>query len=180
MSGDAESGVTIMKMDVGLDTGDMAMIERMPIGADMTAGEMHDALSQMGARLMPTALGALERGTLQFTPQPEAGVTYAAKIEKGETRIDWRKSWHEVHNHICGLSPFPGAWCELNGERIKVLRTTRGEGRGAPGSVLDDKLTIACGEGAVRIVELQKAGSKAMKAEEFLRGTPLVHGAVLA
>ncbi len=180
MAGDAESGVTIMKMDVGLDTGDMAMIERMPIGADMTAGELHDALSQMGARLMPTALSALERGTLQFTPQPDAGVTYAAKIEKGETRIDWRKPWNEVHNHIRGLSPFPGAWCELNGERVKVLRTTKGEGSGASGSVLDDKLTIACGEGAVRIVELQKAGSKAMKADEFLRGTPLAHGAVLA
>src|SRR4029079_5374965 len=107
MAGDADSGVTIMKMDVGLDTGDMAMIERLPIGADMTAGELHDALSQMGARLMPTALGALERGTLQFTPQPEAGVTSAAKIEKGETRIDWRKPWSEVHNHIRGLSPFP-------------------------------------------------------------------------
>ena len=180
MAGDADSGVTIMKMDVGLDTGDMAMIERLPIGADMTAGELHDALSQMGARLMPTALGALERGTLQFTPQPEVGVTYAAKIEKGETRIDWRKPWNEVHNYIRGLSPFPGAWFELNGERVKVLRTTKGEGSGAPGSVLDDKLTIACGEGAVRIVELQKAGSKAMKADEFLRGTPLARGAALA
>ena len=180
MAGDADSGVTIMKMDVGLDTGDMAMIERLPIGADMTAGELHDALSQMGARLMPPALGALERRTLQFTPQPEAGVTYAAKIEKGETRIDWRKPWSEVHNHIRGLSPFVGAWCELNGERVKVLRTTRGEGGGAPGSALDDKLTIACGEGSVRIVELQKAGSKAMKADEFLRGTPLAPGAALA
>lgn len=179
MSGDAESGVTIMKMDVGLDTGDMAMIERMPIGADMTAGELHDALSQMGARLMPTALGALERGTLQFTPQPEAGVTYAAKIEKGETRIDWRKPWNQVHNHIRGLSPFPGAWCELNGERVKVLRTTKGEGSGAPGSVLDDNLTIACGDGAVRIVELQRAGSKAMKADEFLRGAQLGRGSQL-
>lgn len=179
MAGDAESGVTIMKMDVGLDTGDMATAERMPISADMTAGELHDALSQMGARLMPTALGALERGTLQYTSQPAAGVTYAAKIEKGETRIDWRKPWSEVHNHIRGLSPFPGAWCELNGERVKVLHTTKGEGSGAPGSVLDDKLTIACGGGAIRIVELQKAGSKAMKADEFLRGTPLAHGAVL-
>ena len=180
MAGDVESGVTIMKMDVGLDTGDMAMVERLPIGADMTAGELHDALSQMGARLMPTALGALERGTLQFTPQPEAGVIYAAKIEKGETRIDWSKPWADVHNHIRGLSPFPGAWSELNGERVKVLRTTKGEGSGAPGSVLDARLTVACGEGAVRIVELQKAGSKAMKADEFLRGTPLAPGAALA
>jgi methionyl-tRNA formyltransferase len=180
MAGDAETGVTIMKMDIGLDTGDMAMVERLPISADMTAGELHDALSLLGARMMPTALGAHERGTLQFTPQPEAGVTYAAKIEKGETRIDWRKSWNEVHNHIRGLSPFPGAWCELDGERVKVLRTTKGEGSGAPGSVLDDRLTIACGEGAVRIVELQKAGARVMKADEFLRGTPLSAGARLS
>jgi methionyl-tRNA formyltransferase len=179
MAGDAKTGVTIMKMDVGLDTGDMAMVERVPIGADMTAGELHDSLSLLGARMMPTALSAHERGTLQFTPQPDAGVTYATKIDKAETRIDWRKPWHEVHNHIRGLSPFPGAWCELEGERVKILRTTKGDGSGAPGSVLDDRLTIACGEGAVRIVELQKAGSKAMKADEFLRGTPLATGARL-
>ena len=180
MAGDVESGVTIMKMDVGLDTGDMAMVERIPIGADMTAGELHDALSLLGARMMPAALGAHERGTLTFTPQPEEGVTYAAKIEKAETRIDWRKPWSEVHNHIRGLSPFPGAWCELSGERVKILRTTKGEGSGAPGALLDDKLTIACGEGAVRIVELQKAGSRTMKTGEFLRGTPLPAGARLA
>ena len=180
MAGDAESGVTIMRMDVGLDTGDMAMVERIPIGADMTAGELHDALSLLGARMMPAALGAHERGTLTFTPQPEEGVTYAAKIEKAETRIDWRKPWSEVHNHIRGLSPFPGAWCELSGERVKILRTTKGEGSGAPGALLDDKLTIACGEGAVRIVELQKAGSRTMKTGEFLRGTPLPAGARLA
>ena len=180
MAGDAESGVTIMSMDVGLDTGDMAMVERIPIGADMTAGELHDALSLLGARMMPAALGAHERGTLKFTPQPEEGVTYAAKIEKAETRIDWRKPWSEVHNHIRGLSPFPGAWCELSGERVKILRTTKGEGSGAPGALLDDKLTIACGEGAVRIVELQKAGSRTMKTGEFLRGTPLPAGARLA
>lgn len=179
MAGDAESGVTIMKMDEGLDTGAMAMIERAPIGADMTAGELHDALARLGADLMPRALGALERGTLQLTPQPADGVTYAAKIDKGETRVDWSKPWSVVHNHVRGLSPFPGAWCELGGDRIKLLRTTRGEGRGASGTVLDDRLTVACGEGAVRIVELQRAGKQPMKADEFLRGTPVRAGTVL-
>jgi methionyl-tRNA formyltransferase len=181
MAGDAESGVTVMKMDAGLDTGAMAMIERMPIGADMTTAELHDRLARLGGDLMARAIGALERGGLQFVPQPEAGVTYAAKIDKGETRIDWAKPWGAVHNHIRGLSPFPGAWCELPGiGRVKVLRSTKGEGNGSPGTVLDDRLTIACGDGAVRIVELQKAGSRAMKADEFLRGTPIAPGTVLA
>jgi methionyl-tRNA formyltransferase len=180
MAGDAESGVTVMKMDEGLDTGAMAMIERVAIGKDATAGELHDRLSRLGADLMARAMSAVERGTLQFTPQPAEGVTYAAKIDKAETRIDWTKPWQDVHNHIRGLSPFPGAWCTLNGERIKVLRTTGGEGRGAPGSVLDDRLTVACGDGALRIVDLQKAGAKAMRAEDFLRGSPLAAGALLS
>jgi methionyl-tRNA formyltransferase len=155
------------------------MVERIRIGADMTAGELHDAMARLGADLMVRALGALERGTLQFTRQPADGVTYAAKIDKGETRIDWTKPWKAVHDHIRGLSPFPGAWCELGGERIKVLRSTKGDGSGAPGTVLDDGLTVACGDGAVRIVELQKAGSRPMKAEEFLRGTPVRSGTAL-
>jgi methionyl-tRNA formyltransferase len=179
MSGDAETGVTVMKMDEGLDTGAMAMIERVRIGDDMTAGELHDALSRLGADLMARALSALERGTLQLTPQPEAGVTYAAKIDKAETRIDWSKPWKQVHDHIRGLSPFPGAWCELSGERIKILRTTRGDGSGTPGMVLDEGLTVACGDGSVRIVELQKAGGKPMKAEDFLRGMPVRGGIAL-
>ena len=153
----------------------------MPIGADTTTGQLHDALARLGADLMVRALGALERGTLQLTPQPEAGVTYAKKIDKAETRIDWAKPWQAVHDHIRGLSPFPGAWCELPGAgRVKVLRSTKGEGGGAAGTVLDDRLTIACGEGAVRIVELQKAGSKPMNADEFLRGTPVAAGTRLA
>ena len=180
MAGDAESGVTVMKMDEGLDTGAMAMIERVTIGKDMTAGELHDQLARLGADLMVRAMAAVGRGTLQFTPQPTDGVTYAAKIDKAETRIDWRKPWQAVHDHIRGLSPFPGAWCELNGERIKVLRTTKGEGTGAPGAVLDDRLTVACGDGAVRIVELQKAGAKAMRAEDFLRGAALLPGSALS
>jgi methionyl-tRNA formyltransferase len=179
MAGDAESGATVMKMDEGLDTGDMAVVERIRIDADMTAGELHDAMARRGADLMARALSALERGTLQFTRQPADGVTYAAKIDKAETRIDWTKPWKAVHDHIRGLSPFPGAWCELAGERIKVLRTTRGEGSAVPGTVLDDGLTVACGDGAVRIVELQKAGGRPMKAEDFLRGTPVRSGTAL-
>jgi methionyl-tRNA formyltransferase len=179
MAGDDESGATVMKMDEGLDTGDMAVVERIRIGADMTAGELHDAMARLGADLMARALSALERGALQFTRQPAEGVTYAAKIDKGETRIDWTKPWKAVHDHIRGLSPFPGAWCVLGGDRVKVLRSTKGDGSGTPGTVLDDGLTVACGDGAVRIVELQKAGGRPMKAEEFLRGTPVRSGVAL-
>jgi methionyl-tRNA formyltransferase len=180
MAGDAESGVTVMKMDEGLDTGGMAMIERVAIGPDMTAGDLHDRLAAIGGDLMHRALGALERGSLQIMPQPEAGVTYAEKIDKNETRIDWSRPAQDVHNHIRGLSPFPGAWFELPGEkapvRVKVLRSTRGEGGGAPGTALDDNLTIACGDGAIRILDLQRAGKQPMKADEFLRGTRLARG----
>jgi methionyl-tRNA formyltransferase len=177
MAGDAESGVTVMKMDEGLDTGAMAMGERVPIPPDMTAGQLHDALSRIGADLMLRALAALERGALQMTPQPAQGVSYAAKISKSETRIDWGKPWKEVHDRIRGLSPFPGAWCELPGTgRVKLLRSTKGEGHGVPGTALDDRLTIACRDGAVRIVELQRASGRPMRAEEFLRGTPVAAG----
>ena len=180
MAGDRETGVMVMKMDEGLDTGAIAMAERVAIGADVTTGELHDELARLGAKLMPVALGALERGSLVLTPQAADGVTYADKIDKAETRIDWRKPWHEVHNHCRGLSPFPGAWCALAGAgRIKVLRTTKGDGAGAPGCVLDDKLTVACGEGAVRIVEMQRSGGKPMSADEFLRGMPIAPGSTL-
>jgi len=183
MAGDAESGVTVMKMDEGLDTGGMAMIERIPIGPDMTAGELHDGLAAIGGDLMHRALGALERGLLQVTPQPDAGVTYAEKIDKSESRIDWSRPAQDVHNHIRGLSPFPGAWFEMPGEkapvRVKVLRSTRAEGSGAPGTALDDNLTIACGSGAIRILDLQRAGKQPMNADEFLRGTRLSRGTQL-
>ncbi|MEA2870117.1 MAG: methionyl-tRNA formyltransferase [Hyphomicrobiales bacterium] len=180
MAGDAESGVCVMKMEEGLDTGPVALREAIPIAPDMTAGELHDALASLGARMMPVALGALERGTLQLTPQESEGVTYAAKIDKSETRIDWSKPWKAVHDHCRGLSPFPGAWFELpDAGRIKVLRTTKGEGSGAPGAVLDDRLTIACREGAVRIVEVQRAGRQPMTAQDFLRGTRIVPGTLL-
>jgi methionyl-tRNA formyltransferase len=180
MAGDAETGVTIMKMDEGLDTGATAMAERTPIGSDTTAGELHDALARLGADLMVRALAALERGSLALMPQPAEGVTYAEKISKDETRIDWSRPWKQVHDHIRGLSPFPGAWCEIGGVRVKALRSSKGNGGGAPGAVLDDKLTIACGEGAVHLVEVQRAGKHAMAAEEFLRGTPVKSGTRLA
>jgi methionyl-tRNA formyltransferase len=180
MAGDGESGVTIMKMDEGLDTGAMvtnlAMVDRLPIAPDMTAGDLHDALAQLGADLMPRALAALERGSLTLTPQPEVGVTYATKISKAETRIDWGKPARDVHNHICGLSPFPGAWFELDGVRVKALRATLGLGSAAPGTALDDHLTIACGDGAIRLTQVQRAGKQPMSAEDFLRGTAVNAG----
>ncbi|MDH7789183.1 methionyl-tRNA formyltransferase [Ochrobactrum sp. AN78] len=174
MSGDTETGMMIMKMDVGLDTGPVAMAEKIAITPDMSAGELHDRLSMIGADLMVRALGALERESLTLQPQAEEGVTYAAKIDKAEARIDWSKPAAHVHNTIRGLSPFPGAWCEMeiNGEveRVKLQRSTLGEGNGAPGTVLDDRLTIACGDGAVRLVTLQRSGGKPLAAQEFLRG----------
>ena len=178
MAGDVETGVMVMKMEEGLDAGPIAVAERVPIPVDATAGDLHDVLASLGADLMVRALGALERGTLTLTPQPQAGVTYAHKIAKEETRVAWERPWQEVHNHIRGLSPAPGAWFEIAGQgvRVKALPPTKGEGAGVPGTVLDDELTVACGEGAVRILELQRAGRQAMKAYEFLRGTSIAAG----
>jgi methionyl-tRNA formyltransferase len=184
MAGDPESGVTVMRMAEGLDTGDMAMVERVAIPQDMTAGELHDRLAVIGADLMHRAVGALERGSLVLTPQPAEGVTYAEKIDKAETRIDWRRPAVEVHNHIRGLSPFPGGWFEMPGDkgpqRVKALRSTLAQGSGAPGTLLDADLTIACGIGAIRILELQRAGKQPMKADEFLRGSKLAPDTVLS
>jgi methionyl-tRNA formyltransferase len=179
MAGDAETGIMVMKMDEGLDTGPIAMAERVAVGRDTTAGELHDELARLGADLMVRALAALERSSLTLTPQGETGVTYAAKVAKDETRIDWSRPWREVHDHCRGLSPSPGAWCEIAGTRVKVLRTTQGDGTGAPGTALDDRLNVACGTGAVRIVELQRAGRQPMKAEEFLRGSAVAPGTQL-
>jgi methionyl-tRNA formyltransferase len=181
MAGDRETGVMVMKMEEGLDTGPVALENRLAIAPDATAGDLHDELARRGAKLMAVALSALERGTLQLTPQAAGGVTYANKIEKSETRIDWSKPWQAVHDHCRGLSPFPGAWFELSGAgRIKVMRTTKGSGHGRPGEVLDQRLTIACGEGAVQLLELQRAGGKPMPAEEFLRGLPIGRESALA
>jgi methionyl-tRNA formyltransferase len=174
MAGDAETGVMVMRMEAGLDTGPVAMAERVAIGPDTTAGELSARLSRLGADLMVRALSALSRGVLDEAPQGEVGVTYAAKIDRRETRIDWTAPAGAVHDHIRGLSPDPGAWFEADlgrgAERIRALRSTRAEGSGAPGAVLDSDLAIACGEGAVRLIELQRAGKAPMKAADFLRG----------
>jgi methionyl-tRNA formyltransferase len=180
MAGNKETGVKVMKMNRGLDTGMVARGRRVSIGPDATTGDLHDELSHLGADLMLRRLAALEKRTLQLNRQSKERVSYAKKIDKGETRIDWTKPWNEVHNHCRGLSPFPGAWFEHPGlGRIKVLRTTQGNGDGQPGTTLDNMLTIACGKGAVRIVELQRAGGRVMSAEEFLRGTPVAPATVL-
>jgi methionyl-tRNA formyltransferase len=183
MAGDTETGVAVMRITEGLDAGPVCLEARAPIGADETAGELHDALATCGARLMVHALSALEGGGLDCRPQAEGGVTYAEKIDPAETRIDWSRPAREVHNLIRGLSPYPGAWFEidLNGkpERIKALRSTLANGTGAPGLALDNKLTIACGEGAVRLVEVQRAAKRPMSADDFLRGATIAHGTVL-
>ncbi len=183
MAGDRQTGVMVMQMEEGLDTGPVALVDMIPIGPDMTAGELHDQMMRVGADLMGRALAALERGSLDFTPQDEAGAVYARKIEKTESRIDWTRPAEEVHNHIRGLSPFPGAWFELDlggrPVRIKALRSTLAQGSGAPGTILGDNLTIACGTGAVRLVQVQREGKGAMDAATFLRGAGPLPAAVL-
>jgi methionyl-tRNA formyltransferase len=183
MAGDTETAVMAMRMQQGLDTGPVCLAEQIAIGADQTAGELHDVLAQRGASLMVRALAALERGSLDCTPQADDGVTYAKKIDKAEAHIDFNADARDVHNRIRGLSPFPGAWFEAGAdgkrERIKVLRAVVVEASGAPGMVLDDQLTIACGTGAVRFIELQRAGKTPMRAADVLRGFPLPPGAQL-
>ena len=178
MAGDKQTGIVVMQMDEGLDTGAMGPTEIIPIGPDMTAGELHDQMMRLGADLMGRALAALERGSLDFTPQPASGETYAAKIDKAEARIDFSKSAEEVHNLIRGLSPFPGAWfeLELGGKpvRIKALRSTVADASGAPGTLIGDDLTIACGSGAVRLTQVQREGKGAMDAATFLRGAGML------
>jgi len=184
MAGDTVTAVNIMRMDKGLDTGPVCLGRDVPITPDMTAGALHDILSKLGAELMVEALGLIEQGRLEAVPQPETGVTYAAKIDKGETRIDFARPAHEVANHIRGLSPAPGAWFEadLGGkpERVRILSAVAVPGSGAPGTLLDDALTIACGDGAIRVRQLQRAGKQPMAAEDFLRGTRLAAGTRLA
>lgn len=184
MAGDAETGMMVMKMDKGLDTGPVALTRKVAIDPDMTFGELHDRLRDTGAEAMVEAIAKLEAGDLKPVPQAEDGVVYAAKIDKAETRIDFGKPATDVHNHIRGLSPFPGAWFEIepNGkpERVKVLGATLAEGTGAPGTVLDGALTVACGSGAIRLTRLQKAGGKPLDAADFLRGTPVAAGTVFS
>jgi methionyl-tRNA formyltransferase len=184
MAGDTETGVMVMRMEEGLDTGPVALSERISIPPEATGGEMHDRLAALGADLMVRALAALERGSLTFTPQAEEGITYAQKIDKAEARIDWTRPAQDIHNLARALSPFPGAYFETDLgkglERIKILRTQMAEGAGSPGLVLDAPLTIACGEGAVRLTEVQRAGKAPMRAEDFVRGARLQPGTPLA
>ncbi|QKC87580.1 methionyl-tRNA formyltransferase [Mesorhizobium sp. NZP2234] len=186
MAGDLESGMMVMRMEEGLDTGPVGLLEKCAIEPDMTAGDLHDRLMSVGASLMVEALARLEENTLTFTAQAADGVTYARKIDKFETRVDWTRPAVEVHNRLRGLSPFPGAWSEIDiggrMERLKLLRSTLSEGRslsedlGESGGILDDRLTVACGTGAIRLVEVQRAGGKPAAASEFLRGAKIVKG----
>ena len=185
MAGDAETGMMVMRMEEGLDTGPVGLVEKCAIGPDMTAGDLHDRLMHIAATLMVEALSRIQTETLVFTLQAVDGVTYARKIDKSETRVDWTRPAVEVHNHLRGLSPFPGAWSEIEiggrTERLKLLRSTLSEGTlsegmGESGGILDDRLTVACGIGAVRLVEVQRAGGRPAAAQEFLRGAKIEKG----
>ena len=174
MAGDAETGVCIMQMEAGLDTGPVLLRESLAIGPEDTAGDLHDRLAGLGAELIVAALAELDG--LRPEAQPEAGVTYAAKIDKAEAKIDWSRSAAEIDRQIRGLSPFPGAWAEIGGERVKLLLSTVADGSGPAGTVLDDDLRVACGTGALRLLRLQRAGKGAMAARDFLRGFPVAAG----
>ncbi|NEJ69264.1 methionyl-tRNA formyltransferase [Rhizobium phaseoli] len=184
MAGDEKTGMMVMKMDKGLDTGAVALTREVEIGRNMTAGELHDRLMQVGAKAMAEAMVKLEMNDLPLTPQPEEGVLYAAKIDKAETRIDFARDARDVHNHIRGLAPFPGAWFEVEiggkPERVKVLGSELAEGQGIAGQLLTDDLLVACRSGGVRLTRLQKAGGKPLAAADFLRGTPLGAGTRLS
>jgi methionyl-tRNA formyltransferase len=180
MAGDAETGIGVMQMAEGLDTGPVAMEERLDIGPNDTAGDIHDRLARLGADLMHRALGAVMRGGLNARPQPDEGVVYAAKLTNAETRIDWSRPAAEVHDHVRGLSPFPGAWCEVDlgkgPERLKILRSTPSTGTGAPGTLLSDAGDVACGTGAVKLLQVQRAGKGPMAWGDFQRGARLAAG----
>lgn len=183
MAGDRETAVSIMRMEKGLDTGPVCISKTLAIAPGTTSGQLHDLLSSEGAALMTEALERLEQGTLIETPQGDSGIMYAAKIDKAEARLNFCLPTHALLNHIHGLSPFPGAWFELPGtkrERAKVLEAEAAHGHGAPGEVLDHCLAIACLDGAIRLKTVQRAGKKAMSAEDFLRGTKLSPGTQLA
>jgi methionyl-tRNA formyltransferase len=180
MAGDNVTGVMAMRMEEGLDTGPVLLAESVPISARDTAATLHDRLAAAGAPLLVRAAAMMERGAAQFTPQSAEGVTYAEKITPAEARIDWTAPARETDLKIRGLSPFPGAWFTLNGARVKALLSRAEEGKGAPGAALDDSLLIACGDGAVRLLRVQREGKGAMAAEDFLRGAPVRAGEVLS
>lgn len=179
LAGDAETGVTIMQMDEGLDTGPELLRESLAIGPETTAGELHDALAVLGGRLIVAALAGLASGELDPIPQIDDGATYAGKIVRGEERIDWTMPAVALDRHVRAFAPWPGAWFELDGERIKVLASVLADGSGEPGTVLDHELTVACGDGALRLVQVQRAGRAAMAAGDFLRGRAVAPGSIL-
>ncbi|OEJ69262.1 methionyl-tRNA formyltransferase [Magnetovibrio blakemorei] len=170
-AGDRQSGVTIMHMDEGLDTGDMVLVKAIDTSPDMNAQQLHDALSDMGARLIVQALAGVVDGTLSAQPQPEDGVTYAKKIDKAETRIDWHLSAEAISAQVRAF--YPLAWFERDGQRVRVCSASVELGSGAPGEVLDGQLLVACGEGAVRLIDVQPAGKNVMSADAYVRGNPL-------
>jgi methionyl-tRNA formyltransferase len=179
LAGDRTTGVSIMRMDEGLDTGPVVLSESLEIGPETTAGELHDALAERGARLLIQALEGVAAGRLKALAQPSEGVTYAAKIDRAESRIDWARTAGEIHRQVRAFAPFPGAWFEAKGERVKLLAAEVVESAGAgadPGGILDESLTIACGSGALRAVRVQRAGKAPMTAQELLRGFPLPPG----
>lgn len=178
MAGDVETGVCIMQMEAGLDTGPVLLRAATPIRTTETTIELHDRLSALGAELIVDALRQLP--DLKPEPQPEEGVTYASKIDKAEARIDWSRPAREVDRQIRGLSPFPGAWFDLDGTRVKVLASKLADGEGAAGEVLGDTLRVACGEGAVQLIRLQRAGKAAQDAQTFQRGAQIAAGTVLS
>jgi methionyl-tRNA formyltransferase len=177
IEGDSETGVMVMKMDTGLDTGDVALAARVQITDTTTGGDLRHVLAEVGAKLMVQAMDDLEHRQLRLTRQREIEEPYATKIDKTQTRIDWDRSAREVLRHIHGLSPSPGAWCEMpignQAARVRILRCELADGEGVPGELLDNRLTVACGQGAIRILELQKAGGAPMKANAFLVGARL-------
>ena len=176
LAGDTETGITIMQMEEGLDTGPMLCAKSLPITADTTGESLHDALAELGAGLIVTALVDLEKGELAPAPQPETGATYAKKLDPAESRLDWSRPAVELERQIRAFTPWPGGWFKHEGARIKVLRAELSDQGGAPGTVIDDRLTVACGEGGLRLLRLQRAGKRALETQDFLRGAPIAAG----
>ncbi|MFV0256803.1 methionyl-tRNA formyltransferase [Candidatus Liberibacter solanacearum] len=183
MAGDSETGIAVMKMDEHLDTGPIALVKRIPIPCNMSAGVLHDALSIMCASTIVEVMDRLENNNISFSPQVENGITYAQKILKSETHIDFSQPSEDVHNHIRALSPLPGAWLKMmirnRLERIKLLESQLVEGNGNPGEIINSNFTIACGQGAIRIMRLQRAGGHALDIKDFLLGYPAIVGCIV-
>ena len=180
LAGDTETGITIMQMDEGLDTGAMLLRRETSIGTETTAGDLHDRLAVLGAEMIVEVLNGLARGTIEPTPQPEAGVSYASKIDREESRLDWTRPAGELERTVRALAPRPGAWFGFGDERVRVLAAAVVKGDGLPGTVLDGSLSIACAEGALRPTRVQRAGKAPMDASAFLRGFTILEGTVLA